>query len=332
MARYQIVHTTEYLYDEAASLCYNETRMLPRAVSGPQFQQTVLESQLSVQPLWDDSRERTDYFGNRVLYYTIRQPHTAMTMTVTSQVEITPGSLGKPESQGLSPTRKNGSRSARTKPLAGLPHSMSWEEAAARLLTESSPDILAAREFALGSSLAPILPAPARFARSSFPAGRPVVAAVADLMTRIYTGFDFKPGVTNISTPIDQVLRSRAGVCQDFAHLMLGCLRSLGLAARYVSGYIETLPPPGQEKLQGSDASHAWCALFVPGLGWLDFDPTNNILPHDQHIVLGWGRDFGDVTPLKGVFFGEGEHELRVSVDVTRLAADKEEKAKEEAP
>ncbi len=304
MVRYQIVHSTEYIYDEAASLCYNETRLLPRPLVSPLYAQTVQESHVSVQPIWDDSRERTDYFGNRVLYYTIRQPHASMTMTVTSQVEIVPGEADL-----------NGD----------LPDSPSWEETAASLQSEADPEWMEARQFALASPYAPILAETARFARSSFPTGRPVLAGAADLMTRIYTGFDFKPGVTTISTPIDEVLRTRAGVCQDFAHLMLGCLRSLGLAARYVSGYIETTPPPGQEKLQGSDASHAWCSLFVPDLGWVDLDPTNNVLPHDQHIVLGWGRDYGDVTPLKGVFFGEGEHELQVSVDVIRLEAGADE-------
>ena len=306
MVRYQIVHKTEYIYEEAASLCYNETRLLPRPVTGPQFQQTVQESYVSVQPIWDDSRERTDYFGNRVLYYTIRQPHASMTMTVTSQVEITQG---------------------QTYPVTALPASPPWEETATRLRTETGPEWMDARQFALASPHAPILAEAARFARASFPKGRSVLAGAADLMTRIYTDFDFKPGVTTISTPIDEVLRTRAGVCQDFAHLMLGSLRALGLAARYVSGYLETTPPPGQEKLQGSDASHAWCSLFVPGLGWVDLDPTNNILPHEQHIVLGWGRDYGDVTPLKGVFYGEGEHALRVSVDVIRLEVRAEETA-----
>ncbi len=298
MVRYQIVHKTEYIYEEAASLCYNETRLLPRPLVTPLFAQTVQESHISVHPIWDDSRERTDYFGNRVLYYTIRQPHASMAMTVTSQVEITPG-----------PADFN----------AALPPSPAWEETAARLQSESVPEWMETRQFALASPHVPILAEAARFARPSFPKGRPLLAGAADLMTRIYSSFDFEPGVTTISTPIDEVLRSRAGVCQDFAHLMLGCLRALGLAARYMSGYIETTAPPGQEKLQGSDASHAWCALFVPGLGWVDLDPTNNLLPHDQHIVLGWGRDYGDVTPLKGVFFGEGKHALRVSVDVARL-------------
>ena len=139
------------------------------------------------------------------------------------------------------------------------------------------------------------------------------VATVAGL-----GAYDSVSGATTIATPLTEVIAARKGVCQDFAHLMLACLRAQGLAARYMSGYIETVPPPGQEKLEGSDASHAWCAVYVPTLGWIDFDPTNNLIPQAQHVVLGWGRDFGDVTPLKGVFFGSGKHELTVAVDMKR--------------
>jgi transglutaminase-like putative cysteine protease len=137
-------------------------------------------------------------------------------------------------------------------------------------------------------------------------------------MTRIFHDFTFRPGFTTVSTPLTEVLRHRSGVCQDFAHLAIGCLRSLGLAARYVSGYIETLPPPGQERLQGADVSHAWFSVFAPGLGWFDFDPTNNLVPGAQHIITAWGRDFSDVTPLKGIIFSGGSHRLTVSVDVER--------------
>jgi transglutaminase-like putative cysteine protease len=137
-------------------------------------------------------------------------------------------------------------------------------------------------------------------------------------MRRIFTEFTYDPHFTTIITPLSDVLLHRRGVCQDFAHLMIACLRSLGLAARYVSGYLETLPPPGQVKLQGSDASHAWLAVYVPGRGWIDFDPTNNQIPTNQHITTAWGRDYSDVTPLKGIIFGGGEHLLSVSVDVNR--------------
>jgi transglutaminase-like putative cysteine protease len=138
-------------------------------------------------------------------------------------------------------------------------------------------------------------------------------------MQRIHNDFIFDPEFTTLSTPVQTVLEHRRGVCQDFAHLAIGCIRSYGLAARYVSGYIETLPPPGKEKLVGSDASHAWISVYVPDAGWMDFDPTNNQIPSDQHITVAWGRGYGDVTPLKGVVFGGQDHELKVSVDVARL-------------
>ena len=169
-----------------------------------------------------------------------------------------------------------------------------------------------------------IFPELSQYAAASFPTGRPLLKSVLHLMKRIYEDLDFVPGATTIATPLSEVLQKRRGVCQDYAHLMVGCLRAQGLAARYVSGYIETLPPPGKEKMQGTDASHAWCSVFVPNLGWVDFDPTNNLMPRDQHMILGWGRDFSDITPLKGVFFSNGKHKLNVSVDVIRLGKDEE--------
>jgi len=159
----------------------------------------------------------------------------------------------------------------------------------------------------------------AEYARGSFPPGRPLDQAVNDLVGRIYTEFKYAPEFSTIATPLKEVLEHRRGVCQDFAHLAIGCLRAQGLAARYVSGYIETDPPVGKERLVGADASHAWFSVFQPGAGWLDFDPTNNQRPADRHITVAWGRDYADVTPLKGVAFGSGEHDLRVAVDVRRI-------------
>jgi transglutaminase-like putative cysteine protease len=157
------------------------------------------------------------------------------------------------------------------------------------------------------------------YALQSFTPGRPIYEAVYNLMGRIYKDFEFKPGFTTIATPLSEVMKQRKGVCQDFAHVGIACLRSIGLPARYVSGYIETLPPPGVEKLVGVDASHAWFSVFIPNIGWLDFDPTNNVVPSDQHITIGWGRDYFDITPLKGVILSSGPHRLSVSVDVRRV-------------
>lgn len=306
MVMYRITHKTEYLYDAPASLCYNEVRMLPRSFNQPLFKQECLAAYAVVEPAWGDHSERTDFFGNRVLFYAIRQPHEAMTIIVNSQVRIkpTPGAYAQSRREEL---------------LHQAGQSPPWEQAREQLRKECSPMGLDARQYVMPSPIVPHLRELAAYAQPSFSPQRPVIEAVYNLMARIYQDFAFVPGVTTIATPISEVLLQRRGVCQDFAHLMIGCLRAVGLAARYVSGYIETVPPPGQAKLQGTDASHAWCAVYLPDLGWLEFDPTNHLIPTDQHITVGWGRDFADVTPLKGVFFGDGRHQLRVSVDVERV-------------
>lgn len=315
MPRYQITHTTAYHYDEAVSLAYNEGRLLPRTVISPLFRQECYAAQLSVDPPWNDARERTDFFGNRVSYFTLRQPHQKVVITATSEVQVTPMLAACPNGETDIHHLLASLRTAQS--------ALSWEAAVAALSVSTEATMIDARQFVLPSAYTGQFPALQEFARASFPANRPLLLAAADLMTRIFQEFEFVSGVTTIATPLAEVLAERKGVCQDFAHLMLAALRAQGLAARYMSGYIETLPPPGQEKLAGSDASHAWCSLFVPDLGWVDFDPTNNLIPQEQHVVLGWGRDFGDVTPLKGVFFGDGRHDLTVAVDMVRVEAEK---------
>ena len=168
-------------------------------------------------------------------------------------------------------------------------------------------------------------PAFREYAAPSFPLGRPLLEAMADLNRRIHQEFTYDPHFTTVATPLNQVLTEQRGVCQDFAHLAMACLRAWGLAARYVSGYLETLPPPGQPRLIGADASHAWLAVYVPGVGWAEFDPTNDCMPGEQHITLAWGRDYGDVAPLKGVMTGGGSHSLEVSVDVAPQPAEETE-------
>ena len=306
MTVYRITHKTEYLYEAPASLCYNEVRMLPRSFSHLLFTQQCLDAYAVVEPVWGDHHERVDFFGNRVLFYAIRQPHEVMTIIINSQVQVEPqpGTCGQPIREELLATSAQST----------------WEEVRDRLRSDLSPATLDARQYVMPSPLVPVLSELAGYANVSFSAKRPVIEAVYDLMVRVFREFAFVPGATTIATPLSTVLAERRGVCQDFAHLMIGCLRAKGLAARYVSGYIETLPPPGQEKLQGADASHAWCSAYIPDFGWLDFDPTNHLIPVDQHVTVGWGRDFADVTPLKGVFFGDGRHQLKVSVDMVRLA------------
>ena len=157
-----------------------------------------------------------------------------------------------------------------------------------------------------------------KYALQSFTSGRPVFEATEELTRRIYKDFEYKPGHTTIATPLSVVMQERKGVCQDFAHLAIACLRAIGLPARYVSGYLETVSPEGTEKLIGVDASHAWFSVYIPGWGWMDFDPTNNCLVSDQHITIGWGRDYADIAPLEGIILSSGSHELTVSVDVKR--------------
>ena len=290
--RYQVIHTTGYDYSESAGLSYNEARLLPRFTASQQ----CIQAQLQISPLPADYHEREDFFGNRAVYFSIREPHQRFIVTATSEVQIAPQEAQLNFSQGTD-----------------------WESARHSLRRQRDPHTLDALQYTLDSPFIAATPELAAYAQASFPRGRSLLEAVNDLMGRIHTDFTYDPDFTTLATPLASVLEHRRGVCQDFAHLAIGCLRAHGLAARYVSGYIETLPPPGKEKLLGADASHAWFSVFVPELGWVDFDPTNNQIPVDQHIVVGWGRDYGDVTPLKGVIFGGGEHELTVSVDVRKL-------------
>jgi transglutaminase-like putative cysteine protease len=192
-----------------------------------------------------------------------------------------------------------------------------WETVAQQLAAPARPAVLDACQFLFPSPLVTVGPAAAAYARPSFAPGRPVLDCALDLIRRIHTEYSYDKSATTIDTPVEQVLADRKGVCQDFAHLAISCLRALGLAARYVSGYLETLPPPGKPKLEGADASHAWVSLFIPDSGWVDLDPTNNLIPGESHITLAWGRDYGDVTPVKGVVMGGGAHTLSVTVDVT---------------
>jgi transglutaminase-like putative cysteine protease len=205
--------------------------------------------------------------------------------------------------------------------LLALPaDSPAWEIAVAALAAPAEADTVAAREFCLESPYVEWGEAYADYARPCFAPGRPLLEAVAALCTCLHADFEYRPNATQIGTPLSQVLAHRHGVCQDFAHLALAALRSLGLAARYVSGYLETIPPPGVPLQVGADASHAWIGVYIPSHGWVDFDPTNGISAGVGHLTLGWGRDYGDVAPLNGVIFGGGRHTLKIGVTVRRVA------------
>ena len=290
---YRIRHETRYVYAEPTAVSYNEVRLTPLNLPS----QSLINKKLAVDPHPAEVTERLDYFGNPTWFVAIDQPHNTMTVKVESHVRI-----------------------ERPADVMGIYPSLPWEDARNQLRTVGDPEAACALEFTLDSTLIEADAELEAYARPSFTSRRPLMEAVFDLVHRIYRDFKFEPGTTDTATPLSEVLTHRRGVCQDFAQLGIGCLRSLGLPARYVSGYIETLPPPGKEKLKGADASHAWFSAFIPGFGWVDFDPTNNQIPSDRHIIVAYGRDFSDVTPIKGVIFGAGQHELSVAVDVERLS------------
>lgn len=290
--KYQLRHTTHYEYSGDVTLSHNEARILPRTLPWQHCENT----RLIISPTPERMRERIDFFGNRVVYFSIERVHQNLEVSVTSDIET------------------------RARPAQDFFSTIVWEQAVQDLrgdIGSSNRDSLEARLFALDSPFIHQHESLASYALPSFWPGRHLRDAVLELNQRIFSEFAYDPDSTTVATPLQEVLANRRGVCQDFAHLAIGCLRSLGLAARYVSGYMETLPPPGQEKLVGADATHAWVAVFIPGWGWLEIDPTNGCLPDERYIVLGWGRDFADVTPLKGVMTGGGDHVLTVAVDVT---------------
>jgi len=290
--QYQITHTTEYEYHQSVSLCHNVARLLLRDTNDQLCKKTVVK--ISPQP--EIINEYLDFFGNKVMYFAIQQEHKHLTVTVLSQVE-----------------KKKESNSE-----FGFFTTTPWEEIKQQIL-EPGDDNFDARQFIPETDITRTTEDILQYTLKSFTTGRSMIEATKELMQRIHKDFEFTPGFTTVATPLDVVMKQRKGVCQDFAHLAIACIRSMGLPARYVSGYIETLAPDGKEKLVGVDASHAWFSVYIPGAGWCDFDPTNNIIPSEQHITIGWGRDYADVTPLKGVILSSGPHQLHVSVDVRRI-------------
>jgi transglutaminase-like putative cysteine protease len=285
----RVVHRTAYSYGEAVTTSRHEARLSPRA----QEHQHVASHHLEITPRPALRRRRFDYFGNRTLHFHLDEPHHSLEVVATSVVDVFP-----PRALDL----------MRTPP---------WETVRDRLRSDRRRDVLDADEMTFESPLVAPGAELAAYAGPSFAAGRPLLDAVRDLVRRIHADFTYDRTATEVSTPLQQVLTVRRGVCQDFAHLAIGCLRALGLAGRYVSGYLLTRPPPGKPRLVGADASHAWIATWVPELGWIDFDPTNDLLVGEEHVVLGHGRDFADVTPIRGVILGGGTHQLSVSVDVS---------------
>jgi transglutaminase-like putative cysteine protease len=284
---YTVRHRTTFRYEQLVSISHHVLHLAPRSHQ----RQETLSAILDIDPLPTQSSSSLDYFDNPVNYLTIYEPHTVLTMEARSQVEVH-------EHEPL--------------PLMAGP---TWEEVTA-LLHAPRGAALDAYQYRFDSPYSGVAPGVRDFALTSFAPGRTMLDACMDLTSRIYNEFEYQGGVSDVSTPVSEVLRIRKGVCQDFAHLQIACLRSLGLPARYVSGYLLTHPPEGQKKMVGSDASHAWLSIWAGDLGWIDFDPTNNLRPNVEHITVAWGRDYGDVSPINGFIIGGGTHEIAVAVDV----------------
>jgi len=288
---YKIVHRTACQYKYPVSVGSHVACLTPRTLMHRQ----LVRSELVIQPPPATRTERLDYFGNLLCFFTVQEPHKELVVVARSEVRI------------------NGS--AAPWPQQSLP----WEEVARSLPNDQSPTGLEAYQFGFEWPRIRVRPEFASYALQSFTPGRPMPESLLDLTARIHNDFRFDSKVTNVRTPTEEVFRKRRGVCQDFAHLQIACLRSVNIAARYVSGYLRTYPPPGQPRLVGADASHAWVSAYCPGIGWLDMDPTNNIVPSNGHVVLAWGRDYGDVSPLRGLILGGGDHTLKVAVDMEPL-------------
>jgi transglutaminase-like putative cysteine protease len=303
--RYRVEHETRYLYGSTVSTSQHVACLHPRTWS----RQRMHAHELAIDPHPTRAVRRLDYFGNAVDQFTVIKPHGWLSVRARSVVEVIPTD-GRPAPE-LSPP---------------------WEQVreGLRYRAGSPPD--PAAEYAYPSPYVSLDPELEAFGRVSFTPGRPLLAAAIDLMHRIHAEFRYDPAATTLTTPVRRVLVERRGVCQDFAHLQISCMRALGVAARYVSGYLLTDPPPGQPRLQGADASHAWLSAHCPRHGWVDLDPTNDVLPEMRHVTLAWGRDYGDVSPLRGVILGGAQHTLAVAVSVIPLDPERQGGAPASAP
>jgi transglutaminase-like putative cysteine protease len=289
---YRLNHRTTYSYSAPVHRSYHVLRLTPRQVE----RQVVKRHRLLTTPMPDHMRDGIDYFGNPYTLMMLDQDHQELVVTSEGEIEVHAGEV------------------------IDLATSLPWTAlTSARQGTGSNWYDASIRQFAATSRHGKRIQAAAEYARPSFPRDCPVLVGANDLMRRIYEDFTFDATATDISTPVEQVLKTRRGVCQDFAHLQISALRSLGIPARYVSGYILTKPPEGQPRLQGADASHAWVSVWAPETGWVDFDPTNNLIPGIEHVTIAYGRDYDDVAPIGGVLLGGGAHSVDVGVDLVPL-------------
>lgn len=288
---YDIDHRTTYKYAQPVSISHHLLHMCPRPTAG----QNVERHNLFIEPAATVIRDSVDYFGNTATHVTIEESHAELSIVSRSTVDV----FGAPP----------------VEPWTSPP----WETVADLLSRAADAEALDAAQCLYDSPMTMAGQRVRDYAAASFAPGRPVLEVALDLMGRIYSDFKFDDSVTDVATPVDTVFEERGGVCQDFAHLQIACLRAHGIAARYVSGYILTHPPEGKERLVGADASHAWLSVWSPGYGWMDVDPTNNHVPTTEHVTVAWGRDYGDVSPINGMVVGGGEHEVEVAVDMRPL-------------
>ena len=285
---YRVRHVTTYDYEDPVSVSHHILRLTPHN----SLRQICHNTALSVVPAPIRFNEHIDYFGNATSAFTLLEPHERLVVEATSELEVIAA------------------------PLPDFESSPPWESVRDSLPEARTDEELNACQFVFDSTRVAGRAVLAEYADESFPPERPLLDAVLDLTRRIYRDFRFDTGATEVSTPVETFFEKRRGVCQDFSHLQIACMRSLRLPARYVSGYLRTLPPPGRPRLVGADATHAWCAAWSPGAGWVDFDPTNNCVPSDGHITVAWGRDYSDISPVHGVLLGGARHTLDTSVDV----------------
>ncbi len=288
---YRVRHRTTYTYEDPVSVSHHLVRLTPRDIPG----QLCRETHISILPAPAVTATHDDYFGNIQTFFTLQEPHNSLIVEASSELEV---------------------HSAKRQVFSVSPP---WESVVESLISDHSDEGLDAYQFVFGSQRVGASRELADYAREAFPAGRPLLEAVLDLMRIIHRDFRFDTKATEVRTPVQAFFQKRRGVCQDFAHLQIACMRSLGLPARYISGYLRTLPPPGKPRLVGADASHAWCSAWCPGAGWVDFDPTNNCVPTEGHITVAWGRDYSDVSPIHGVLLGGAKHTLDVGVDVVAI-------------
>ena len=289
--KYRVTHITKYAYGEIVPLGHNLVHLRPRETD----RQTCHSTEIAITPIPAARRDHVDFFGNHVTWFCIQEPHEKLNVICKSEVEVEAvllkaGYVGQP-----------------------------WDTVPAMLRSKLDPATLDASQYTFDSHYIQRHSELADFTKLDMQPGRPLLECVRDMTNRIHKDFIFDKNATSLKTPILDVLRNRRGVCQDFAQMQIGCLRSIGLAARYVSGYLVTRPPPGKPRLIGADASHAWVSVFFPDFGWIDFDPTNGVMPSAEHITLGWARDYEDIGPVKGVIVGGHRHSVHVSVDVAPI-------------